>query len=107
MTISTSRVRRSFDERIKSLREEIAELEKKQQEELSKKTVLTKSSLGVEAAIAALELVVKENKTTMAEVIKLIAKTKRTGLTIEKTVKRKEEIKTSENESSPSEPQQL
>ncbi len=70
------------EDRVKKLKAEIKEAGKK------KAAKLTKDSLGISEAIAAIESAAKQNKSTLADVIKAIASAKRTGLKIENAVRK-------------------
>lgn len=69
------------------------------EERNSPKSKLNKDSSGVQDAIAALEKVVIDNKSSMGEVIKLISRIKRTGLQIGDPKKKiKKIVKSKEHE---------
>lgn len=73
--------RRTKEEIIRDLELKIQKL--KEQAVVQKEVKLTKSSAGVAEAISAIENVAGKNNISVAEVIKAIAKFKRTGLKIE------------------------
>jgi len=88
--------RRTTEQLIESKKTELKKLEQRLKDEKnSQKSKLDKDSNGVQEAIAVLEKVVKENKSSMGEVIKLISRIKRTGLQIgdpKKRTKREEVV---------------
>jgi hypothetical protein len=93
--------RRTTEQLIESTKNELKKLELRlKNEKKSKKSNLDKKSIGVQEAIATLEKVVKENKSSMGEVIKLISKIKRTGLQIEDPKKKQQTVETSTEENS-------
>lgn len=73
---------KELEEKVKKVKADIKEANKKKAEKI------TKDSVGVAAAIAAIESAAKENKSTLADVIKAIASIKRTGLKIENAVRK-------------------
>lgn len=81
--------RRTTEQLIESKKNELKKLEQRWKDEKnSQKSKLDKDSTCVQEAIAVLEKVVKENKSSMGEVIKLISRIKRTGLQIADPKKR-------------------
>lgn len=74
---STEELLQEAEAKVKSLKQQI-KIEKNRQS-----AMLTKDSDGMAAAINAVENVAKINKVKVADVIKAIAKIKRTGLKIE------------------------
>lgn len=82
--MATTRTKKSTEEllqeaeaRVKSLKQQI-KIEKNRQ-----KSALSSASEGMSAAIDAIENAAKANKVKVADIIKAIAKIKRTGLKIE------------------------
>lgn len=71
--------RRSKEEIIRDLELKIQKLKEKAKKEVK----LTKNSSGIRDAILAIENAAEQNSVTAGEVIKAIAKFKRTGLKIE------------------------
>ena len=82
--------------RVKKTREQLlAEIEAQEKALAAKKAKLlekpislTKTSLGMQAVIDAVENAMKQNDVSVLNVIEAIAKLKRAGLTIEKTKKK-------------------
>lgn len=84
--------RRTTEQLIESKKIELKKLEQRLKDEKnSQKSKLDKDSNGVKEVIVDLEKIVKENKSSMGEIIKLISKIKRTGLRIQDPKKRKQE----------------
>lgn len=73
--------RRSKEEIIRDLELKIQKL--REQAKVEKEVKLTKNSAGISEAILAIENAAEQNNVAVAEVIKAIAKFKRTGLKIE------------------------
>lgn len=76
---STEALLQEAEARVKSLKQQI-KIEKNKQ-----KATLSSESEGIPAAINAIENAAKINKVKVADIIKVIAKIKRTGLKIEST----------------------
>jgi hypothetical protein len=79
-------VRKTKEERIAALEAQIQKLK-----ELSitpKEIKLTKESSGITAVISAIENAAELNEVSVAEIIKAVARIKRTGLKIENSVRK-------------------
>lgn len=78
--------RRSKEEIIKALEAKIQKL--KEQASADKEVKITKQSAGISDAIAAIENAATANNIAVADVIKAIARIKRTGLKIEDSARK-------------------
>lgn len=81
--------RRTKEERIAALEAQIQKL--KEAPAAPKETRLSKDSAGIAAAVTAVEEAAKLNEVSVAEVIKAVARIKRTGLKIENSVRKSKE----------------
>ena len=82
--------RRTKEERIAALEAQIQKL--KENSGTAKKQIkLTKENSGITTAISAIENAAELNEVTVAEIIKAIARFKRTGLKIENSVRKSKE----------------
>lgn len=91
--------RRTTEQLIESKKDELKKLELRLKDEKnSRKSKLDKDSTGVQDAIAVLVKVVKENKSSMGEVIKLISRIKRTGLQIGDPKKKQKNVEVTTKE---------
>lgn len=87
--MTVTKTRKTKEELLKELEEKVKKVKADIKEANKKKAAkITKDSVGVAAAIAAIESAAKENKSTLADVIKAIASIKRTGLKIENAVRK-------------------
>lgn len=82
-------VRRTKDERIAALEAQIQKL--KEQSAKPKGIKLTKDSNGIATAISAIENAAELNEVSISEIIKAIARLKRTGLKIENSARKSED----------------
>jgi transposase len=82
--------RRTKEERIAALEAQIQKLKAKKVV-VPKEIKLTKESSGIATAISAIENAAQLNDVSIAEVIKTIARIKRTGLKIESSVRKSKE----------------
>lgn len=80
--------RRSKEEIIKELEAKILKL--KEQAVPKKEAKITKDSAGIAEAVSAIETASVQNEISVAEVIKVISRIKRTGLRIEDSVRKSE-----------------
>ena len=87
----------------KTLQQQIEEAEAKLKLLKAKQSekVLEKTSLGMEQLLAAIEVVTKENKCSVFDVLKSVSRIKKTGAKIEPPTKKKKESKTVEVEAKP------
>lgn len=76
--------RRTKEEIIKELEAKLQKLKAQPEKEMK----LTKHSAGMAEAISAIENAAAQNDVAVSEIIKVIAKIKRTGLKIEDSVKK-------------------
>ena len=84
-----TKTRKTKEELLKELEEKVKKVKADIKEANRKKAAkITKDSIGVAEAIAAIESAAKENKSTLADIIKAIASIKRTGLKIENAVRK-------------------
>ena len=82
-----TRVKKTRDQQLAEIEAAEKVLAAKKAKLLEKPISLTKTSLGMQAVIDAVENTMKENNVTVKDVIEAIAKLKRAGLTIEKSKK--------------------
>ena len=82
------RVKKTRDQLLAEIEAQEKALAAKKAKLLAKPTSLTKTSLGMQAVIDAVESAMKQNDVSVLNVIEAIAKLKRAGLTIEKTKKK-------------------
>lgn len=82
--------RRSKEERIAALEAQIQKLKEKAAA-APKEIKLSKESAGIAEAISAIENAAELNEVTISEVIKAVARLKRTGLKIENSVRQPKE----------------
>lgn len=81
--------RRSKEEIIKELEAKIQKL--KDQANVKKDVKITKESPGIAEAISAIEHAAAQNDISVAEVIKVVSRIKRTGLQIENSVRKSQD----------------
>ena len=87
-----TRKRKTIEEQIEAAEELVKKLKTAKKAQAKKsENVLTKKSVGVADAITAIEKAAKENKCTLADVIKAVSRIKRTGLKIENAVRKAKE----------------
>ena len=86
-------VKKTLQQQIEEAEAKLKLLKAKQSEK-----VLEKSSLGVEQLLAAIEVVTKENKCSVFDVLKSVSRIKKTGAKIEPPTKKKREVKSVEVE---------
>ena len=82
-----TRIKKTREQLLAEIAEDEKKLAAKKAKLLAKPTSLTKTSLGMQAVIDAVESAMKQNDASVLTVIEAIAKHKRAGLTIEKTKK--------------------
>lgn len=91
--------RRTTEQLIESKKIELKKLEQRLKDEKnSQKSKLDKDSNGIKQVIVDLEKIVKENKSSMGEVIKLISRIKRTGLQIGDPKKKQKNVEVTTKE---------
>lgn len=79
-----TRAKRTIDERIAEAQAKLESLQKQKLNSVkAKKLKLTKESVGVAELLNQIDSVAKQNGVNVADVIKAVAKLKRTGLVIE------------------------
>ncbi|MFA6062005.1 MAG: hypothetical protein WC736_05290 [Gallionella sp.] len=81
--------RKSKEERIAALEAQIQKL--KNASTAPKEIKLSKESSGISAAISAIESAAESNEVSVAEIIKAVARIKRTGLKIENSARKSKE----------------
>lgn len=81
--------RRTKEERIAELEAKIQKL--KESSAAPKQVKLTKDSAGIQTVISAIEDAAQLNEVSVAEIIKAVARFKRTGLKIENSVRKSKE----------------
>ncbi len=81
--------RRSKEEIIKELEAKIQKL--RDQASVKKEVKITKESLGIAEVISAIEQAAEQNNISVAEVIKVVSRIKRTGLQIENSVRKSQD----------------
>ena len=81
--------RRSKEEIIKELEAKILKL--KEQASVKKDVKITKESAGIAEVISAIEHAAEQNNISVAEVIKVVSRIKRTGLQIENSVRKSQD----------------
>ena len=78
--------RRSKEERIAALEAQIQQL--KEKAKVTKPIILTKDSDGIAEAISAIENAAELNQVSVSEIIKSVARIKRTGLKIDDSARK-------------------
>lgn len=87
--MAITRTRKTIEEQLAAAVELVKKLKTAKKAQGKKKAnILTKESVGIADAITAIETAAKENKCTLADVIKAISSIKRTGLKIENAVRK-------------------
>ena len=87
--MAEQRKRKTKEELALELEEKLKKIKAEIKADRKKKTaILTKDSAGIADVISALEKAARENKTTLADVIKAVSSIKRTGLKIENAVRK-------------------
>jgi len=81
--------RRSKEEIIKELEAKIQKL--RDQASAKKDVKITKESPGIAEVVAAIELAAEQNTISVAEVIKVVSRIKRTGLQIENSARKSQD----------------
>ena len=78
-----------MEEIIKELEAKIQKL--RDQASVKKEVKITKESLGIAEVISAIEQAAEQNNISVAEVIKVVSRIKRTGLQIENSVRKSQD----------------
>lgn len=87
--MAIKRARKTIEEQIKAAEDLVKKLKTTKKEQAKKSdNVLTTESAGIADVIVAIEAAAKENKCTLADVIKAVSRIKRTGLKIENAVRK-------------------
>jgi hypothetical protein len=77
------------EQQLQAIAEAQKKLDQRKAKLLAKKVALNKDSLGIQASVEAVQAAADLNKVSVAEILKFVAKTKRTGLKFESVTRRK------------------